>query len=319
MTVQINIGDKNQLITKLRSVEESMFRLNKRTFPTKGHSMLKQMSTLLLESRSILTPKNKGRLPITVKTLRNDIDFCSNSITSSLDAFESSELTFYHVMGLKDQLISKLGTLLSSLEEFVPSKPTVPKEQSKSTTDILPWDDGLKIALDRARSEMQTVSSEPSLLESDHKGLRSKKQAKSVLEMNSYLKYVLPLKNSRKKFVLLSLPVVPVFNNYVDREKISQAGFEFSVIETYLVIKNQTVLAINQSYIRKRGMLVKDYVTHITPTLKKKLGFAFVVFNKASMYKGTGHTYVWLIRENQYNAILGHNQSIKICDWGLGI
>jgi len=322
MATRISKSRKEALVLHLQEAQKELRRLNRKTAETEGVDILGVLVTFLKTAREALASRASKRLPQFLKEIREGIDYCHNAVESALEALEEGDLEVDDLRSVKAQVGSRLHDLLRvavALEdERVGSAPVKLKEGLSRSME---WNDGLNAAMEQAKARETVVvdTNDPNQAESDRKATRTMEQAKGVLAEVQHFKDLLPnVKTSRKKFQVLKLPVAPVFEGFINREDLAQAGFDIRVMETYVILKGQPVVGINQRYLKKRGLTPLNYLKRIQHLLTERLGFSFVPSETTATHEGTGFSYIWLIPESQYNHMVGTDRSMKIRGWGLG-
>lgn len=209
-------------------------------------------------------------------------DYCHNVISSFQDALSCGDVDETNLSEFKREVSAKLTEVREFSEQLVGVMAAAEKETASKLDDALT--DGASI-LSRYASFKN-------------------KMPRTAL--------------NGKKFVLLDMPVIPVFDPFILPSQLAEAGFNVESLGTYAILNNQRVLGINTNYLKEEGIKLDEYTDMVLEALKSKTGKRWIrVFEDPVGFRSSGYQFFWIGTEHevkQLTTIKGRHTSID--EWG---
>ena len=271
-----------QLVQSAMSSIESLKGFNLSTKPGK------QAIGSALSSLSSAHDQLNGRVA-DERAIRNTLDYAYNYVKSIADCVADGDTSVVDLPTSKKQVLSSLSSVLSSVEELKPP-------------EVKPADDD---AVETAAGKVDYLAG-----------------AGSKITRFSRYKSLMPSASSSKSPVLklLQLPIVVVFDPFLTVDDLTKAGFSADTIGMYIVLEEQTIVALNVAKLKEKDTTVDEYLKDVMESLEAKTSKKWILpIEYAMRYSTSGYVYYWAIEQRMADRLFkAHPKAsrVGVDEWG---
>ena len=265
-----------------------------------GTAKLGNTLKALAEAREVLRTGSQKRSP-EVLEVRASIDFVYNHASSLRDALLARDASSEDILKFRKTSLIKLQSAVNQLNE-------IPLAKTKVDEESADW-------VKTLATVKHSVPVESSAADLD----KAMDEAKGIISRNKSFKRRLPsTTDSTKKFVLVEMPIIPLFSTVITADEMHKAGFDAESIGFYHVLADQRVLGLNTALIKKEGIDDEHLIELVLESLRHRTNKKWsLASDHASGHKTSGYTYYWIMPDRELNALLGAGKGkAYVTEWG---
>jgi hypothetical protein len=223
----------------------------------------------------------------------NKLSELSNYLTSVTEAADMEDITLDDVLKFRRSMTSQIPVVINRMSKLTAKK----AENIVQSND---WLSGLGKIKEAIAPDIEDAA--PTIDE-------------NLLRGYATFKTKLPASSSKKEWVLLELPVIPIFDPFVTPNEVEANGFAVSAVGNYTVIERQLVCGVNVHQTKKTHHTSDEIVELVIASLSRRTN------KKWEQVEGStgvnGWMYFWLITERQRNLLNRFgSKHAGISEWG---
>lgn len=243
---------------------------------------------------------------------------------------ETARLTVQQTIGLRKPQARQVVAAFDKIHNYATSLEDAISSHDVSSDDVKPFTSSCLSLVNEASKELSELLEKKKEVHSWQEGLEKLVEESSGIDdamqeapriINKYNRYAAKLpKNAitnKNKFVLLELPVIPIFSPFVTAEELKSSDIDVERLGTYAIINDQTVVAINLHYIRQEKLKVDEYFDLILKSIEKRTNKRWVQVGDQVGATAGKFTYFWIMPETEYNHLTKVGKKrITVTEWG---